>query len=91
MEQDKEMYKILELGMGELQSICDQKLNSGKSGDLQALENELTHLATLASRYAIYVSLRHGCGCGDQGHDSAYKESEKVYKAVRKKLGFTYP
>lgn len=91
MNTNEKLLKILELGIGELQCNCDQWLNSGGRGELQALENELTNLSALAARYAAYIAYRHGCGCGDQGHDRAYKAMEKADKRVRKALGFTYP
>jgi hypothetical protein len=50
------------------------------------LDNTIEKLA----RVRGYLDGRYGHGCGDQGHTSAAKESNRLAAKVRKALGFTY-
>jgi hypothetical protein len=51
---------------------------------------ELDGLIERAARLRGYVDMRYGHGCGDQGHESAVKESNKLAGKIRKSLGFTF-
>ncbi len=84
----KTVMRLLNLPLADLQKYCDKKKNRLH---LQELENSLDHLCRFSAARAAYVMMRHGCGCGDQGHDKAVKEAGKVTKKVRKALGYSYP
>ena len=58
---------------------------------LMELEREAVVHAVHYARLSEYLSCRHGCGCGDQGHDDAVKAQNKVAAKVRRALGFTLP
>ena len=62
-------------------------------GCLEALEQALEGIATGAARLATYIGQREGHGCGDQSHEAAVKESNKVVAKVRRALGYnvTHP
>ena len=77
--------------LSSLQSIVGEDADGLISGDLMETERELTALSIRAARVATYISMRHGGGCGDQGHSAAVKEQNKIVREVRKALGYTYP
>jgi hypothetical protein len=45
-------------------------------------------LAVNAARIAAYLEQRHGSGCGDQGHEKAVKEQNRVARKVRQAMGY---
>jgi len=51
----------------------------------------LDALIEKATRLRGYLDGRYGHGCGDQGHGSAVKESNRLVVKVRRALGFTFP
>ena len=87
---DAETLNVLELAPVEFDAFCSDSANRAK---LQTLEQTLEGIATGAARLAAYLGQRHGYGCGDQGHDRAVRESNKVVAKVRRALGFhvTHP
>ncbi len=60
-----------------------------KGQDLDQLRRALESMAQRAAWLATYADMRHGLGCGDQGHDSAVKAANKTSKLVWCK-GFGY-
>lgn len=52
---------------------------------------ELECVALTAVWRAAYVEARYGSGCGDQGHETAVRDANKLLVKVRKAMGFTYP
>ncbi len=76
---DKTLIDLLEIGENDLIAFCDDPKNRKILG---TLSDELAHLATVAAPRGAYITMRHGCGCGDQHHDSAKKRMEKVRTKV---------
>jgi hypothetical protein len=58
---------------------------------MEDVVNELDAIIEHAARPRGYLEMRHGNGCGDQGHASAVKESNKLVAKIRKALGFVQP
>jgi hypothetical protein len=83
---DAEVLKLLEQAPVEFDAFCSEPDNRAR---LQSLEQALEGITTGAARLAAYLGQRHGYGCGDQGHDQAVRESNKVVANVRRALGYT--
>jgi len=75
-----------------LNPVCSDhpELNYAIS-ELSELESELDSLTQNACMAAEYIGHRGTYGCGDSGHDKAFKAAEKKLKKVRKAIGYTYP
>jgi hypothetical protein len=78
-----ETYKALadnwnDCAMGKNQSMADA---------IRELERSMLEL----SRLHAYLEMRHGNGCGDQGHMDALKAIDKRQKELRKVLGYIRP
>jgi hypothetical protein len=43
---------------------------------------ELESIARQAAMCAGYIDMRHGHGCGDQGHNAAMKEANRIGKII---------
>lgn len=53
------------------------------------VSRELEHLARYAAFLGVYLSERHGYGCGDQGHRSAVKKANSAARKLwTKVLGY---
>lgn len=76
--------RFLNLPPVKLQAAVD-KMSGAQRGELC---KELEALASAAAAYAGYVDMRYGNGCGDQGHDDAVTEFNRVRKGVRKTMGY---
>jgi hypothetical protein len=87
---DAEVLNLMEQAPVEFDAFCSQPANRAR---LQTLEQALEGIATGADRLAAYMGQRHGYGCGDQGHDRAVRESNKVVATVRRAFGYhvTHP
>ena len=81
--------RIAEMPLVELGDECARM----ESADLDLVARDLEGIAAHCALRAAYLAMRHGCGCGDQGHKSAVKDANKVYRQVRKALGYniTHP
>lgn len=59
---------------------------------LQNIEDRLAWVAYRATIYSKYIGMRHGYGCGDQGHASANKAARKAGNALWCKIfGYNAP
>ncbi len=87
MDDDK-AYLLLHLGKEDFRKWCEDPINKQ---DLQDIELRLSCIAQGAAERATYIGMRHGHGCGDQGHEDADDEAKKVLKGVRKAMGYSYP
>jgi hypothetical protein len=56
--------------------------------DLDTTIRELDALMVKAALLRGYLDGRYGHGCGDQGHEDAVNEANKLVRAVRRALGF---
>ncbi len=59
------------------------------AGELDGLRRTLEGMAERAAWLAAYTDMRHGLGCGDQGHDAAVKAANKTARLLWCK-GFGY-
>lgn len=80
--------EILRMSLENLVKFCDDPKNKFELGPLS---RDLDHVAVEAAQKAAYVRMRHGPGCGDQGHTKAVKEFNRVRKKVRATCDFSYP
>lgn len=72
----------------------DEKVTeSGKAGtsEIQEIANWLDQVAVRAVRLSGYLEARGATGCGDGGHASGVKSSNKKAAKVRKAIGYTQP
>lgn len=67
---------ILKRPLRDLSMLCMNMKNK------QELRIELESLAKRAGMIAAYIDYRDGFGCGDQGHEKAIKNMNKVGKAI---------
>lgn len=58
-------------------------------GELANTIHTLDNIIMALVRFREYLDMRYGAGCGDQGHTSAVKSSNKVVNNVRRVLGYT--
>ena len=84
---DRDALKILSLPPVEWPAAVEA-LNISERGELADI---LTHFAQQSAWLSVYAEQRNGCGCGDQGHESAAKAAQCAQVETRKALGFTYP
>lgn len=73
MKINQKVKKLLEIiPPSELPEFC--KKNKYELGEIAS---ELEYLSIYAAQVSAYIGMRHGNGCGDQGHASAEKKSCK--------------
>lgn len=69
-------YKVLQQPFVDLPWICAEMKNK------QDVRKLLEEISKRAGMMAAYIDQREGFGCGDQGHDKALKEMNKVGKII---------
>lgn len=79
--------KCLNTAPVDLQAMADRLTGEDK----RQIEETLSGLVQMAAWKWAYINERYGSGCGDQGHDDAVKEANRVLTKVRKAMGFAYP
>lgn len=84
----QEARRVLEnVAPSKLKAYCDKR--SGP--ELGALSDALDGLIQHAAWIGGYIDMRHGNGCGDQGHKFAVREANTRLAKIRKALGYTSP
>jgi len=68
--------KILKSPLLDLPVFCMNMKNTAQ------IAAELEYLSKRAGMIAAYLNERHGHGCGDQGHEKAIKEMNRVGKTI---------
>lgn len=79
------MQELLLKAPIELEAIADNMTGREKAEMLGELEGLLAGAAFIYG----YIDMRYGSGCGDQGHDSAVKNANRVRITTRKVLGYS--
>ena len=87
---DPEVLAVLQLAPVEFDAYCSDPANRDR---LQRMGNELEGIAIGAARLVAYMRQREGMGCGDQGHEEAVDESNRVVHKLRNAFGYniTHP
>ena len=90
------MTRDFELGVELIQhSPCDFEAiaNGYDTEEHRNAVESLESVAFAAIWRAAYMDYRYGSGCGDQGHESAVKNANKVLAKTRKAMGYhvTHP
>ena len=70
---------------GAMQGLAD----GWNTTERREADEQLEALAVAAVWRSTYFYMRHGAGCGDQGHEAAVKEANKITARVRKVLGYS--
>lgn len=86
------MLRDYELGLEVLQHplVAMQTLADGwNTTERREADEQLEALTCDAVWRSTYMYMRHGAGCGDQGHEAAVKEANKITARVRKVLGYS--
>lgn len=77
------------LELMELAPVTWNAMATGKTGgELGEIVRFLDGVAERAARMSAYLGLRGGYYCGDRGHASAVKQSNRAARKVRKALGY---
>lgn len=65
------------------------RINAMRPSELDELRKQLDALAARSAFMAAYLEQRYAaCGTGDQGHDKALKQANRVHRIVRCALGY---
>jgi hypothetical protein len=62
--------------------------NAMSPANREELTKTLDSIAERAARLAAYFAMRSGGGCGDQGHEAAVKEQNRVGRLVQSILSY---
>jgi len=75
---EKAQHLIYQTAPVDWEKIADEMA----SKDMEVMVKELESIAERAGELAGYFDMRHGYGCGDQGHKVAVKNMHRVGKLI---------
>lgn len=84
---EEKITHLLDSSMRDWNSLQHNMLGETKEEIIRYLDRLMERSARLRG----YLNTRYGNGCGDGGHASAVKESNRLAWKVRKALGFIQP
>jgi hypothetical protein len=84
------LYNALLTPMNEWDDVIE-KIREAGDGSYQHSSDMLASMSVTAGQLSVYLGHRGAFGCGDHGHETALRASEKRCKALRKANGYSYP
>lgn len=61
------------------------------NSEIQKIDSMAMSESVICAMLSTYLGHRGSNGCGDDGHEEAMKQAEKMRKRARKAVGYSYP